>query len=549
MSLLLDALKKASDDKKKNINSEALPEIDADVSQTRDTADAQDASLHVELEDQPLDLELHEPPDDSEAPQLDETALDESAFTEDDEPSIDIDLDETLEAEDNNLQSPTETSLATPSASLPEKPEPVKDTTDDINTDDINDVAEAASIDITPPDNTETLAESSAESTTSEVVKQVLPETTPEISERQAEKNTRENKIKNERALSALINKSNHHSQKEKKRQLITVSLLVVLILIGSGIYFYLQMQTSSTDLYTAENSKEVIHRNPEINNRNNTSPVKTDEASAINKIKPSDTTVSQQGQQTDKALQDRSIVNKLQDNQLQDNKFIESQLKPAISKQQTLATAINKQARSDISIVRSQKPDPVHTLLSQAYEQFNQGNYPAAETLYNRVLQREPKNRDALLGVSAIAVKQNRYELARQKYQYLLKLNPRDSIATAGLSSIKNLMNPQLNESQIKFLLSQQPDAAHLYFALGNIYSKQNKWAQAQSAYFSAWSAKNKNADYAYNLAVSLDRLNKKNQALDFYKLSLKLMPETNSNFSSQAAMKRISLLQGIVQ
>jgi cytochrome c-type biogenesis protein CcmH/NrfG len=45
--------------------------------------------------------------------------------------------------------------------------------------------------------------------------------------------------------------------------------------------------------------------------------------------------------------------------------------------------------------------------------------------------------------------------------------------------------------------------------FALGNLYAQQGRWPDAQQAYFRAYGAAPDNPDYAYNLAVGLDRLN----------------------------------------
>ncbi|VAW54718.1 hypothetical protein MNBD_GAMMA07-1027, partial [hydrothermal vent metagenome] len=179
------------------------------------------------------------------------------------------------------------------------------------------------------------------------------------------------------------------------------------------------------------------------------------------------------------------------------------------------------------------------------AYNEFHNKNYNISKKFYTKVLSNDIKNRDALLGLAAIAIKNNNYEYARQKYLYLLKLNPRDSVAIAGLSSLNNNANSQLSESQLKFLLKQKPDSSHLYFALGTLYSTQKKWPEAQSAYFNAWSSDNKNSDYTYNLAVSLDHLNKKKQALKFYLLSLKLQAASGGNFSESNTQKRIQILK----
>ena len=67
--------------------------------------------------------------------------------------------------------------------------------------------------------------------------------------------------------------------------------------------------------------------------------------------------------------------------------------------------------------------------------------------------------------------------------------------------------------------MLQNSPDDTHLNFALGNVYAQQNKWKLAQQSYFNAWQHDNENADYIFNLAVSMDQLGKQKQAVDLYR------------------------------
>jgi uncharacterized protein HemY len=90
--------------------------------------------------------------------------------------------------------------------------------------------------------------------------------------------------------------------------------------------------------------------------------------------------------------------------------------------------------------------------------------------------------------------------------------------------------------------MLKQQPEAAHLHFALGNFYARQAKWLEAQSAYFNALQGDSRNADYAFNLAVSLDHIGKQGQAVHFYKSALELSSGQNISFSVQAVNDRLS-------
>ena len=200
---------------------------------------------------------------------------------------------------------------------------------------------------------------------------------------------------------------------------------------------------------------------------------------------------------------------------------------------------------KQQITIVRSKKENPTDQLLQKAYDAFIDADYAQAKDLYQQVMAQEPKNRDGILGLAAVAIKEQRYESAKQKYQQLLYMDPKDSLARAGISSLQSKIDPALNESKIKFMLREQHEAAHLYFALGSLYVPQKRWADAQAAFFSAWSAENTNPDYAFNLAVSLDHLNQYKEAKKFYQLSLTLSPPSGGNFSKPDVMKRIKNIE----
>lgn len=213
-----------------------------------------------------------------------------------------------------------------------------------------------------------------------------------------------------------------------------------------------------------------------------------------------------------------------------------------ASSVQKTEApVALAVAVRNKVSVVRSDAEDPINTLLRNAWEAYNRSDYPTAKRDYEKVLNQEPKNRDALLGVAAVAVKNADYKKAGASYQLLLKLDPRDQIAKAAITNLNELTSNYQDESQLKFMLQQQPSATHLNFALGNYYARKLQWPEAQAEYFKAWQGDASNADYAYNLAVSLDQLGKAKQALQFYKESLLLSHNKNISFSKVQVEKRI--------
>ena len=191
--------------------------------------------------------------------------------------------------------------------------------------------------------------------------------------------------------------------------------------------------------------------------------------------------------------------------------------------------------------IKRKRTPDTLHPLLLRAYDAWLSGNLAAAKRDYERVLRSDPRNRNALLGLGAIAVREGRWDDASERYTVLLRLNPRDSIAQAGLISVHENVDPLRGESQIKILLREEPVASHLHFTLGNMYAEQNRWGEAQSAYFDAYRLQNGNPDYAYNLAVSLDQLGKSAAAAGYYRQALELAAENGAVFDQPSVRDRL--------
>ncbi len=100
---------------------------------------------------------------------------------------------------------------------------------------------------------------------------------------------------------------------------------------------------------------------------------------------------------------------------------------------------------------------------------------------------------------------------------------------------------DPLRGESQIKILLREEPNAPYLHFTLGNMYAEQNRWGEAQSAYFAAYRLQNDNPDYTYNLAVSLDQLGKAAAAADYYRRALELAAQTGAVFDQPSVRDRL--------
>jgi len=198
-------------------------------------------------------------------------------------------------------------------------------------------------------------------------------------------------------------------------------------------------------------------------------------------------------------------------------------------------------------------------TLLA-AYQAYSRGDDAAAQKQYRQVLQSDIRNVDALLGMAAIAVRQSRYADANGWYQKVLEIEPRNSTALSAIAnsqiSTESVAAATADnagtESRIKSMLAQQPEAANLHAALGNLYAAQNQWPLAQMAYFNASRYAPNSADYAFNLAISLDQLGKPALALAQYQRALALLNNSGdanspgaSNLDKAQLEARIQALQ----
>ena len=181
---------------------------------------------------------------------------------------------------------------------------------------------------------------------------------------------------------------------------------------------------------------------------------------------------------------------------------------------------------------------------VEQGYQAFQRNDLAAARDSYQKALAREPYNRDALLGLAAIDVRSGQLEAAEARYLRVLEADPRDSQAVAALVSLRGRLDPVASESRLKTLIANQPDVSQLHFSLGNQYAHQSRWAEAQSSYFKAYSLDPENADFAFNLAVSLDQLRQKKPALEYYQRALSLTAKRPASFDSAQARARVQEL-----
>lgn len=200
-------------------------------------------------------------------------------------------------------------------------------------------------------------------------------------------------------------------------------------------------------------------------------------------------------------------------------------------------------QSAGGIQIQRKLANDSIYNKLTDAYHAYQSGDFGTAWQRYREVLQMDARNRDALLGMAAIAQQQEQDEAAIQYYKQVLILDPRDPVAQAGMSAFST-GDAADKESRLKQSLAQSPQSGALFFALGNLYTEQSRWGDAQQAYFNAFRLEPGSALFAFNLATSLDHLGQTKLAAQYYGQALRLDTAGNSGFDREQTEQRMKKL-----
>lgn len=213
----------------------------------------------------------------------------------------------------------------------------------------------------------------------------------------------------------------------------------------------------------------------------------------------------------------------------------------PLENRDRPRATAAALQSEPDSPIRLSSSRQKPNATLNRAYDALQADNLNDARRDYEQVLRSDARNTDALLGLATIAARQGQASSAADLYLRVLEADPKDLTARAGLINLKGQSDPALAESRLKTLLASQPESPPLHFALGNLYASQTRWSDAQQAYFRAHTDEPENADYLFNLAVSLDHLHQNKLAAQYYQSALNAAETRSAAFDRNQVKSRL--------
>lgn len=195
-----------------------------------------------------------------------------------------------------------------------------------------------------------------------------------------------------------------------------------------------------------------------------------------------------------------------------------------------------------DAPQVHAAVPDNTFALLHDAYAAYEAGDLAAAEIAYRGALRIAPRHPNALHGLAAVLQRRGLSAESLSLYETLLSVQPDNTAASAAL-----LMRPGGSAeatSEIKYLMQQHGESASLNFALGVVLADQSRWVEARHYFGRAVTLDAGNADYLFNLGVSLERLGEFDEARRYYEAAL-LASNASSAVADATLLARIMELQ----
>lgn len=151
-------------------------------------------------------------------------------------------------------------------------------------------------------------------------------------------------------------------------------------------------------------------------------------------------------------------------------------------------------------------------------YDALMGGAYDTALGFYDRALADEPASVLALLGRGASLQKLGRADEAQAAYAQVLKLDPQNREALTNMTAIVGERSPQEALNRLLDLEHDYPSFSPIKAQLGLAYAKMGSYPQALDYFRGATVLSPQTTMYQYNMALVLDHMGRREQAIASY-------------------------------
>jgi len=222
----------------------------------------------------------------------------------------------------------------------------------------------------------------------------------------------------------------------------------------------------------------------------------------------------------------------------------VKPQVKPVLKKPTSVAQTPLVDNKKIVISQSNQESD-----IQQAYNALYAGDLKSANQYFEKALSSAPNNISVLNGLAATQAQLGNDSEALNYYQKVLSLDSTNLFAfEAMISILGDSLNGSEWKAEIKRVLKMHPQSSVLHYVLGNFYAKESDWKAAQTYYFDAYALDNSNAVYLVNLAVSLDQLGQYELAEKYYTLALVYSSGQSLNFEEEQIKQRLISLRQFI-
>lgn len=155
---------------------------------------------------------------------------------------------------------------------------------------------------------------------------------------------------------------------------------------------------------------------------------------------------------------------------------------------------------------------------VSSGYEALIRGSYDTALGFYDAALAEEPNSVLALLGRGTALQKLGRGQEAQAAYDSVLKLDPENREALTNITSIVGERSPQEALARLLELERQYATFSPIKAQIGLSYAKVGSMPQALDYFRRAVTLSPETVMYHYNMALVLDHMGRRDQAIASY-------------------------------
>ena len=172
-------------------------------------------------------------------------------------------------------------------------------------------------------------------------------------------------------------------------------------------------------------------------------------------------------------------------------------------------------------SVFETKNADP--SPLDVAYTALVGGRLAESAQAYQLALKTNPQEIDALLGLAYIAQQQGQRDEAQAYYRRVLGQDPSNVAASTALLALEPQGSFASSSARVRELVAQQPQSAATWSMAGNTLVREGLLGEAAQMFARAQALEPGNLLHSYNHAVALDRLGQYAQARAMYQRLLK--------------------------